>query len=88
MAKPNPRLIDVRLLEAGQRRRSTKHRKGMRKVEDRHGRRRRVPRTIRNVALVIVFWFALLGLCLFAYDHYFKFFSYPRDLGGPTTSRG
>jgi len=49
----------------------------------RKDRRLRRLRILRNLSLTIVFWFAALGVCLFAYDHYFKYFSYPYFLGSP-----
>jgi hypothetical protein len=30
-------------------------------------------RVTRNALLVILFWFALLGLCLLSYQYYFRF---------------
>jgi hypothetical protein len=30
-------------------------------------------RVTRNTALVILFWFALLGVCLLGYQYYFRF---------------
>jgi len=50
---------------------------------ERRDRRTRRWRIIRNLSLIVVYWFAALGVCLFAYDHYFKYFSFPYFLGSP-----
>ena len=54
-----------------------------RRLIARKDRRMRRWRVIRALSLTIVFWFAALGVCLFAYDNFFKYFSYPYFLGGP-----
>jgi hypothetical protein len=54
-----------------------------RRLRARKDRRMRRWRIIRNLSLSVVFWFAALGVCLLAYDHYFKFVSYPYFIGGP-----
>jgi hypothetical protein len=48
----------------------------------RKNRDKRRWRILRNLSLIVVFWFAALGVCLFAYDRYLKFFSYPYFVGG------
>jgi hypothetical protein len=54
-----------------------------RRLTARKNPRMRRWRIIRALSLTVVFWFAALGVCLFAYDHYFKFLGYPYFLGGP-----
>ncbi len=47
--------------------------KGVKKRAARDTGRMRFWRIARNVAIVILLWFALLGVCIISYDYYFKF---------------
>jgi hypothetical protein len=52
---------------------SIQSRKSLKKRSARGIGQIRLLRIARNVVLIIVLWFALLGVCIISYDYYFKF---------------